>query len=505
MNKLEKIKRILDSEAGVVIDNKLQPANRKVVDNRFFLVKQNIELFENKDTNFYSKLIELIAIYIDKYYTKEIKNFLNVVFDENGELMSRDCLETNYKDVFLLTMANWELAGNLFDFVCSILENNKDVKINIETLNKLLNRDPKLFSFTAEESYLYRPLDYKKLVKIINQNKTLEKSNISIDDIYRLLLDTCQLNNEDVFCGLISPEQFNKNHQKIDEILMCCNAKAFVEITNIIKGNFNETFDRFSIAKKRNKNRFCEGLIFELISCNINKDDFDLIHKILTDPELNINYNSYFMDYAGGGIDLRSKIAFSSNKVIIKDLLSKEQNIQNYYGYGVYLYQLYAIIGEYDKALTNFEEIYNFKNDIQDEESTWDKVGYAYGGWGYKDSLANFISKMYSSFKEEGVDYSIIVNLINRIINSKNVKYINIEKVLTSIQEVLTRDDFKLLIDNLLKKHNSGKLEFIMVKEHKSMFTSCIISIASEEEFKNSLLELNKKEKSKALILNLTK
>lgn len=338
MNKLEKIKRILDSEAGVAIDNQLQPANRKVVDNRFFLVKQNIELFENKDTNFYSKLIELIAIYIDKYYTKEIKNFLNVVFDENGELMSRYCLETNYKDVFLLTMANWELAGNLFDFVCSILENNKDVKINIETLNKLLNRDPKLFSFTAEESYLYRPLDYKKLVKIINQNKTLEKSNISIDDIYRLLLDTCQLNNEEVFCGLISPEQFNKNHQKIDEILMCCNAKVFVEITNIIKRNFNEIFDRFSIAKKRNKNRFCEGLIFELISCNINKDDFDLIHKILTDPELNINYNSYFMDYAGEGIALKSKIAFSSNKVIIKDLLSKEQNIQNYYGYGVYLY-----------------------------------------------------------------------------------------------------------------------------------------------------------------------
>lgn len=112
---------------------------------------------------------------------------------------------------------------------------------------------------------------------------------------------------------------------------------------------------------------------------------------------------------------------------------------------------------------------------------------------------------MYSSFKEEGVDYSIIVNLINRIINSKNVKYINIEKVLTSIQEVLTRDDFKLLIDNLLKKHNSGKLEFIMVKEHKSMFTSCIISIASEEEIKNSLLKLNKKEKSKALVLNPTK
>ena len=95
----------------------------------------------------------------------------------------------------------------------------------------------------------------------------------------------------------------------------------------------------------------------------------------------------------------------------------------------------------------------------------------------------------------------MIINLISRVINSENVKYINLEETLTPIQEVLSEDDFKLLVDDLLKKYNSGHLSFVVVHDHEeAMFTRYIISIANEDEIQSDLDALNTKEKNKNLI-----
>ncbi len=510
---LESIKEILESEANLLVNNlddikKLAKRDnnvvKKVVDNRFELVKQLIDSMDDKSDTFYAELIQIISTYINQLYDRDI-DFCNVGINSSSfseELDSLDTIHFNSNDSYILSKANRELSEQLFDYVCSILESNKNITLDVETLKRLLNRNPKLFSLSVEEVYLYRPFDFNRLTKIINENQMLEKSNISIEEVYQLLLDTCQLNNDDVFSSLVKPEQFKQNHQKIDEILTWCNAKAFVEITNIIKRNFEKDFDRFSIAKKRNKNKFCEELIIELLHCRADKDDCDLIHQILTDSEIEINYDLYSADYTGQ-TDLKSVIALSGNRTIIKDLLSKEHNIQNYYSHGdcgIQLYILYAIIGNYEKALANFEENYNFKYDLDDEDNNWDRSGYAYGGWSYEDSLARFIGSMCDSFKEDSVDYSMTINLISRVINSENVKYINLEETLTPIQGVLSDDDFKLLVDALLEKHNSGNLGFLSVNDHEGMFTRYIISIANEDEIQSDLNALNTKEKKKSLI-----
>ena len=389
---------------------------------------------------------------------------------------------------------NRELAEQLFNYVCNLLENNENIKLDIETLKRLLNRNPKPLYFSIEEDYVYRPFDFKRLAIILKKNQTLERSNIGIEDTYQLLLDTCELNNDEVLISLVKLEQYTQNHSKIDEILMWCNAKLFIEITNIIKDHFDKDFDRFSIVKKRNKNKFCETLIIELLDRHCNKEDYDLIHQILTDSEIELDYGMYCSDYIGQS-DLKSIIALSENRTIIKDLMSKSQ-IQEYYSHGehgIQLFIVYAIIGEYEKAIADFNEKYNFEYDLYDEDRNWDTSGYAYGGWGYKDSLVRFISKMCESFKEDETDYSTIINLINRIINSKNVKYINLEETLAPIKEILSPEDFKFLIDALLKKYKLGNLNFLSITNHEDMFTQYKISIASETEVQEQLNVLNSK------------
>lgn len=502
MNYLESIKRLLESDPGLVIEDMQQPNIKTVVDNRFLLIKQVVDVVENKDDKFYTELVKLIANFIDQLYDKDVHGFPGVVLDEIGEIANQDYDEISSDDRFKLAEANRELSEKLFDYVCSILECNKNITLDVETLKRLLNRNPKPLTFTIEEDYLYRSFDFERLIKIINENQILERSNISIDEIYQLLLDTYQLNNDDVFRGLVKSEQFHQNHKKIDEILTWCNAKIFVELTNIIRRNFDKNFDRFAIIKQRNKDKFCERLVIELLNWRASKEDCDLIHQILTDPEIEIDYDLHSADYKGQ-TDLRSIIALSGNRTIIKDLLSHEQGVQNYYSHGefvIQLYTLYAVTGDYEKALVNFEENYNFEYDLYDEDNTWNKSGYAYGSWEYEDSLARFIRSMCTSFKESGTDYSTIINLISRILKSEKIKYINLEETLTPIREVLSDDDFKLLVDALLEKYNSGILGFLAVSDHEDLFTRYIIRIANEDEVQNELDVLNKKEKNKKLI-----
>jgi len=173
------------------------------------------------------------------------------VFDENEDLIQQEYDELESSDIKKLCHVNRNLAGELFEYVCDILEKNKDIKLDREILTKLLNRNPKLFSLSVEQNYFYRNFDFERLVAILNKNETLKKSNISIDDIYQILVDTCQIDNEEIFGYLISSEDFQKNHQKIDEFLNECNGKAFADITNIIIKYFDKDYDRISIVKKR--------------------------------------------------------------------------------------------------------------------------------------------------------------------------------------------------------------------------------------------------------------
>ena len=66
MNVLENLKKVLESDAGLLIEDMSEPTVKKVVDNRLSLIKQNINLVVNKDDNFYDELIKLLAKYMKK-------------------------------------------------------------------------------------------------------------------------------------------------------------------------------------------------------------------------------------------------------------------------------------------------------------------------------------------------------------------------------------------------------------------------------------------------------
>lgn len=499
---IENVKKILEQEANLSIVNKegmkdlLEEENdveKKVKDNRFALLKEMIAAYPKKDEAFYESLIQVISTFINQLYERKI-DFCKVNIDNLDEsIASIGTIHFSAEDKYILEGANRDLAELLFDAVCSILESNTDIKLSKDTLLNLLKRSPKPLSMSIEEEYVDRPFGFERLAKILNENHTLAKSSISTEDTYQLLYDACQLHSE-VFVYLVSGEEFKKSHKKIDEILMKCSAKFFVEITNIIIKYFDKDFDRFSIAKKR-QNKFCSHLVITLLSSCPKEEDYNLIHQILTDPEIAINYNMKISDRCGES-DLKSRIALSGNRIIIKDLLSKEDNLKNRYFHGDYsipLYTLYAILGEYEKALANFEASYHFNYDLDDEDETWDRFGYAYGGWEYQDSLAEFINELCKSFKQDNIDYSMIVNILSRIINNANVRFLNLDKTLIPIQTVLTPEDLKLLTDALAEKYNAGNIRFLVLEDHMSTFTRYIIRIANDEEVKKQLVELGEK------------
>ena len=128
LNNLEKIKIYLDSQAGLIV-SQTDETEKNVVDNRIKLIEKEISLIENKDDEFYSELIKLISVYIDKLYETEINDFPNVVFATNGKLIPQNYDILKRSDIFNLRRANRDFCESLFNFVCNILENNKDVKL----------------------------------------------------------------------------------------------------------------------------------------------------------------------------------------------------------------------------------------------------------------------------------------------------------------------------------------------------------------------------------------
>lgn len=490
---METIKKILENKNGLLIED-YTTGKRKVEDKRFELFSEYINTQNQKDNKYYEELVKVLSNYLSLYDSEiTFTDYPITAVDENGKTQF-ECYDTlQSSDINALSNVNRSLAKNVFEEICTILRENKDIKLDAETLTKLLDRKPKVFPYSVEKSYLTRPFNFKKLIDIITTNQILQNSNISIEEIYQILIDTCQIDNEDVFSGLVTKDQFKDNHKKITEFLGICNANVFVDITKIIIKNFDKDFNRLDIIKKRNEENFYERTIIQLLKSNLDDDDTIFIHQLLTDETISIDYDYDYADYFGQ-TTLRNMLAFSKNKILINDLLSKKENIRKTYWHGerkIQLYSLYAIIGDYENALATFQQSYNYANDFTEDFENGFKDGHARGDFAYTDSLVEFINDIGTSFNNEDIEYETKVNVISSIINNDNVNYINLDDTLPVFKKILTEEDFNLLLDSLITRYNNETLGFITVSEGDGIFCRYNIDIASEDEIKKTLATFN--------------
>lgn len=489
MSNIEIIKKVLESNAGFNNEN-------KVIDNRLYLIKKYIQEEKNKDKEFYQKLLFLIGTHINELYIKEI-NETNIVLNKDNTEAPKRNSKLSYNDKYELKIANKNLSKALFDYVCDLLENNKNIELDYETLKILLNRNPKEFSLSTGKEYLYRTLDYPRLAKIIKENGILK--DFSNYAIYQLLKDSFQINNRDVFKILVDKETYEKDHQFLDYFLSNCNVRTFIEVTNIIRTNYDNEYDRLSIIKKK-KNNFPEVFIMELLNWTADEDDYNLIHQILTDKDININYNEYYSDYFGYS-DLKSIIAIYGNGTIVKDLLKNENNIQNFYYKGdtsVYLYEVYAKAGIYDKAIASLNNIYIEGQNLPEEffDDIY-KQGFSKTELGYGDSLVDFFKEICKSLKESDLNSTGKNNIICEILRNKKIKYFNAEKILPILKETLDKEEYKKIIEQLKEKHLNGETIFITSTE---LSNEVILKIMSYEEFEKLIQNIDDNNKIKTLM-----
>ncbi len=465
MDYIDKIKDILESDAIVINDE-------EIIDNRMYLIKHNI-IKKDTDDNFCIELIKLISNHLNELCDKF--TYYKKAYDEKGNLININ-YNIDSKIISSLKLKNRSFAKELFNYVCKILENNQFIKLDKNTLINLLNRQPINSNLDLNH---YRNFDFEKIIDIINKNKLLEKLNINTDDLYQILLDTYQINNTYAFVNLINNEEFIKNKSKLNEILLCVKPEIFIDIYNIIKNNYDKNYDIFNIIKKRNKNNFCEKIIVELLNRNISEQDCNLIHKILTDSEITINYNYYIASYYGE-TDLKSLIALSRKKLLINDLLSKEENIQNGYSEGengIHLFSLYAIIGDYNKALNTFKENYSPKDDYI--YNSLEKKDCIYvSNYPYIDSFTELIYAFLNSFDEFNIEYEKRKDIIRQVLQLENIGFIKLEKILSILKKVLLQEDYELIINDLISRKNECNLKFIKVND---VFADTLKLMSDEE------------------------
>lgn len=500
--KFNEIKNVLKSSPFLIIDKEGYP---RTEDNRITCVKRLISNDKKKNTQYYNELLKVLAYYVNEIYDRDILYASSIAYNKNGEAYEQEWEELNSFSIRKIIPANHQFAIELFNYICDILEENPDVTLDTETLIHLLNRNPKLFELTVDQSYLYRLFNFERLASILEKNDTIKKSNISLDNIYDILIKTCQINNEEIFKKLVNSEQFKSNHEKIDEIMKQVNSKIFAEIYNIIVNNFDKEYDGKSILKNRKNDNYIERVIISLLGSKKTNETFNFIHTLLSDDDLTINYDCSAGDYYGPS-DLKSLIALSNNRTIIADMLKDEKNIQQYYDHGsndTYLYQLYAIIGDYDKAVDNFLEHYNQQYDFSEEyENDFNNKGFTYASLTHKDSLVIFLNNLNNSFIIDEIDYEKKRDIIYKTMNNMdnmNIKYIDLDKTLTILNELLDTNDFKALLKKIIKKYNNGELYFTEVKFNvgfEDINEYYIIKLISSEKLNNKLDEYNLKGKT---------
>lgn len=466
---MEKIKRILDSSVGVFVslnDDQKGNGRQTIIDNRFELIKSEIK--EKEDDVYYSKLIKILSEYINKLYDLSGQNESENVLSLKGENIVPIDGYFDYDNSCTIITANRAFAEKLFDYVCLILRKHPDIILDTDSLKALLNKNSKPLSFMVGSPTIDRTLSFKKLVRILKRNNTIKKSNISTDELYDILIATYQIFDNETIKMLVTKKSFKENHKKIDELLHKCNAEYFVKLTELIIENYDKNYDRISMIKDRNDPKFTSQVICEHLEYPI-KVDYEFIHALLNNEEIKVDYEYEYCDYIGH-CSLKTDLANSGNKTIIKDLLSKEENIEEVYcngddgEYVIYLYALYALTGNYEKALELFERQYCAINDYtEDYDNDFERQGYTHASITYKDSLDNFTENICKSFAGENLDYEKKKDIIYKIFNSKNIKYINLSEIALYIKEVLNHEDFNKFLDALLTKYYCNSIKFINV------------------------------------------
>lgn len=443
---LNKIEEILESDIFV-------STNNEIIDNRLSLITKEIESFKNKDNYFYLELIKVLAkIFEEKensniFQDKHDGNDNNIIYlDDRNKLTRLDLLHQN--NIF---------KKNVFLYICTILKENKDIVIDYETLKKLFNCQPTKMSMLPYNEYLKNSFCYKKLAIILDENQTLKKSNITIDQIYQLLIDTYQIDEKDVFIHLISGDDFKNNHIRIDDFLKKCNGKTFAIVTNIIKNNYDKNYDCINILKSKDSKVHIEDVIIESLN---NSESYNLICEIMKNKDIDVNYDYIYSDYFGCST-LKDLLAISNNQIIIEELLKDNCNIKDIYQHGsskIYLHHLYALIGEYQKALDGFNKEYI------DYPENKKHLGYFYTT-SDDNELTKLFSNLCKSFIRNNISSSDRLKILNEFMNNDKINFID-QSLIKMIKDnnILSEQELLLFEQNLIDRYQSGNLNFIKYK-----------------------------------------
>lgn len=500
---MESIKQILDNQNVIV---HLQSRKTEIEDER---IKNLIHFIDSdkREDSFFQKVIDELVTEIDFLYQKERPIFNGVVVDSQGKILPdyksvwqnrwqitspirshdnsnllqnllmyinpnhektsqenqmKEAIYTLEKIQRQVTINDRLLAGKIFHYIGTILEKHPDITLSKETITKLFNTNPELFPFSVDEIYDDRMLDYLSLAKIMNQNKTLEKSGFTTEDILKLLIDTYQIRNKAIWEQFLTPEQFQASHQTIDEFLSHCNANTFVQISNIITRDFDANYDRYFLIKEHGKKSkmFPTTILKELALTAETESDFQLIERLLIDGEISIDWNYSNRDYySEADVRLQTYLALTRNPKILSILLQNPNRIQTYYScmesYFISLFEIYAILGDYEKSIQIFEEKF-----YDTPKGTSIAIPPYFG-----DIFTQYIETIVKSFEQYDIDENERKKILEQILNSKSIDCVNPVEVLPEIKSTLSIENFQELVTKLKKREQNGEIHFFIREE----------------------------------------
>ncbi len=511
---MEPIKQILDNQNVVV---HLQDRKIEIEDERINNLIHFIDSDKRNDA-FYQQVIDELVREIDFLYQKEPPVFTGVVVDsqekalpdyksvcQNRWNVTSPKNQNRLQDLLMYTSSNSEhtsqedqieeaiytlekiqrqvtrsdrrLAENLFRYIGTILENYPDITLKKETITRLFNTNPELFPFSVDEIYDDRMLDYVSLAAIMNQNKTLEKSGFTTEDTLKLLIDTYQVRNEEIWREFLTPEQLQTSHQTIDEFLSHCNAKMFVHISNIITRNFDANYDRYTLIKEHSKDNkaFPTAVLKELSHVAETEADYQLMKRLLTDDEIQIDWNLSHRDYfSETDINLKTDLALTRNPKILSILLQDSNRIHTYYSYDeaiyISLFEIYAILGDYEKSIQTFEEKFhdnqNYASYVDNPQKKLQKGIPIVIPPYFQDVFTQYIETLVKSFEDRKINEIKRKEILSRVFNSKTITYINPAEVLEEIEPTLSKETFQELVTRLREREQNGEIRFVTREEY---------------------------------------
>lgn len=511
---MEPIKQILDNQNVVV---HLQDRKIEIEDERINNLIHFIDSDKRNDA-FYQQVIDELVREIDFLYQKEPPVFTGVVVDSQEKVLpnyksicqdrwnvTSSKNQNRLQDLLMYTSPNREhtsqedqieeaiytlekierqvtrsdrrLAENIFRYIKTILENHPDITFKKETITRLFNTNPELFPFSSDEIYDDRMLDYASLAKIMNQNKTLEKSGFTTEDILKLLIDTYQVRNEKIWKEFLTPEQVQTSHQTIDEFLSHCNAKMFVHISNIITRNFDANYDRYTLIKEHSKDNkaFPTVVLKELSHVAETEADYQLMEQLLTDDEIQIDWNLSHRDYfSETDINLKTDLALTRNPKILSILLQNPNRIHTYYSYGeaiyISLFEIYAILGDYEKSIQALEEKFhdnqNYASYVDNPQEKLQKGIPIVIPPYFQDVFTQYIETLVKSFEDRKINENKRKEILSRVLNSKAITYINPIEVLEKMEPTLSKENFQELVNKLREREQNGEIRFVTREEY---------------------------------------